>query len=45
LNPSSFVELSRHDRAIWLEETATAERSLGSAGALPGVGVGVRVGV
>jgi hypothetical protein len=47
LNPDSFVELSLHDRAISLEETVTAERSLGSAGRLATVGVtvGVLVGV
>jgi hypothetical protein len=41
------VELSSHNRAIWLEEIASAEMRLGSTGGLAGVGVavGVRVGV
>jgi hypothetical protein len=47
LTPTSVVELSSHNRAIWLEEIASAERPLGAAGGFPGVAVavGVRVGV
>jgi hypothetical protein len=33
LNPDSFVELSVHERLIWLEEAAEAARLLGATGA------------
>ena len=47
LKPASFVELSDQTRLIPLADTAVAERELGAAGGLAGVGrgVGVRVGV
>jgi hypothetical protein len=39
-NPDSFDELSDHDRLIWLEDIAAADRLLGSAGIEAGVDVG-----
>ncbi len=42
--PDSFEELSVHDRLIWLEETASADKLLGSAGTEEEGEVGVRVG-
>jgi hypothetical protein len=44
LKPDSFEELSIHDRLIWLEEIATADRLLGSAGGAEAVGVTVGAG-
>jgi hypothetical protein len=44
LKPDSFEELSAHDRLIWLEEIATADKLLGSAGAEEAVGVTVGAG-
>jgi hypothetical protein len=42
--PSSSPELSTHERSIRLDERATAERLLGSAGSAEAVGVEVTVG-
>jgi hypothetical protein len=43
--PSSSSELSNQARAIWLEETAVADKLLGEEGGLPAVGVAVGVAV
>src|SRR5437867_841787 len=42
--PSSLLELSDQSSAIWLDEIAVAERVLGAAGGVAGVGVAVAVG-